>query len=199
MEAVLTLTWWKKGSDQIDCFVYSFLFYTHCWASSSYSKQNIGNNCILWVGFDTDARQLHTKSRESFQFPKIFGGLGIRSLYIKNWSLLLKLVWFIIANPNKWSVNCLLKKYAHNSDFRNIQAQATNSRLWRATLKTRQWLLTGSFRQINSGYHTILFHHNWWPGYNWVLLVPSDANFLCFGPDKNQDKLLILNLYDVLN
>lgn len=46
--------------------------------------------CDFWWGFDNASKHLYLKSWASFQFPKIYGGLGIRNLDFMNWSLVMK-------------------------------------------------------------------------------------------------------------
>jgi len=67
--------------------------------------------------------------------PKKFGGLTIREVRLSNISLLGKLVWNFLYDPQKLWVWVLSHKYIKGGDIWNIKVEGNISLIWRSSLK----------------------------------------------------------------
>lgn len=94
---------------------------------------------MCWVAWDTMA------------LPKYAGGLGFRDIETFNDSLLAKIGWRLIKEPNSLLAQVLRGKYYRDSNFLDCSIPTTASHGWRSILAGREILRKGLSWAVGDG------------------------------------------------
>lgn len=100
---------------------------------------NPGKEKMCWVAWDTMA------------LPKYAGGLGFRDIETFNDSLLAKIGWRLIKEPNSLLAQVLRGKYYRDSNFLDCSIPTTASHGWRSILAGREILRKGLSWAVGDG------------------------------------------------
>uniref|UniRef100_A0A803QDC9 RNase H type-1 domain-containing protein n=1 Tax=Cannabis sativa TaxID=3483 RepID=A0A803QDC9_CANSA len=79
-------------------------------------------------------------------------------------AFLMKWAWKLLVEDNSLWVQIVNAKYMRNKDFFDIEAQPSDSTMWKAILKARQYIHKGICIRIGNGEDTSIWFHPWVPG-----------------------------------
>jgi hypothetical protein len=102
-------------------------------------------NSFWWGHKPANSRGMHWLSWERLSVPKVFGGMGFKSLKAFNQAVIGKQAWKLITNPDTLITRLLKAKYFLHSDYFGASLGHNPSYVWRGL-----WIVRG---KINQGLH----------------------------------------------
>ena len=97
-------------------------------------------NAFWWGHNSTNSRGLHWLSWERLLVPKIFGGMGFKSLRAFNLAMIGKQAWKMVTNSDALITKLLKAKYYPHSDFFSASLGHNPSYVWRSLWNTRDFI-----------------------------------------------------------
>ncbi|XP_057418984.1 uncharacterized protein LOC130713213 [Lotus japonicus] len=95
-----------------------------------------------------------------FPMPRQDGGIGVRDTSFANTSLLGKLVWTLLQDPEKLWARVLSHKYLGSKSILDVVASSSTSSLWKGIPRARDVLKEGFRFKLGNG-TTSIWYHNW--------------------------------------
>ncbi|XP_056862666.1 uncharacterized protein LOC130510404 [Raphanus sativus] len=105
----------------------------------------------FWWDANPEKRKMCWVAWDTMTLPKYAGGLGFRDIEIFNDSLLAKIGWRLIKEPNSLLAQVLLGKYAHSTSFMDCPIPSSASHGWRSVLAGRDILRKGLSWAVGNG------------------------------------------------
>jgi hypothetical protein len=109
---------------------------------------------FIWKG--TGDSGMHLVGWNKISQPRRFGGLGVRIARFQNVSLLGKLIWEVLNNPDKLWVRLMSEKYLKGRSIFKV-AVTGGSATWNSINKTLHMLKDGFSVKIGDGYSKFWF------------------------------------------
>lgn len=131
-----------------------------------------GDRKICWLAWDKLTK------------PKSLGGLAFRDVQMFNQTLLGKIAWRILKNPDCLLSRVLKGKYCHSQSFLTTPASFCSSHGWTWIIWGRDLLLSHLGKAIGNGYTTRVWSDSW---INLADYAPSDPP-----QNKNTTSLLLI-------
>lgn len=101
-------------------------------------------NSFLWGLEDGGKKKIHSATGNRLCVPKKFGGLGFRSMYFFNLTLLVKQWWRFLTQPRSPPCRNFKTKYFPISDFIGSMECASPSFIWKSIHMAKVVLLEGT-------------------------------------------------------
>ncbi|XP_024171571.1 uncharacterized mitochondrial protein AtMg00310-like [Rosa chinensis] len=117
----------------------------------------------FWWGSSFDKRKIHLKKWDDLCHAKEVGGLGFRTLFEFNMSMLAKQAWRVISNPESLVAQLYKARYYPYGNFWNVNAHATPSYSWRSIFAIREFIQTGAFWQVGTRHNVSVWNYAWIP------------------------------------
>ena len=123
----------------------------------------------FWWGFDEGKHHCYLTAWKNFLFPISRGGLGMRDMELVNIAMLLKLAWRFIIDPRALWVRVLSSKYLRYDDFWSINANSSNSDLWKSLFSIRHIMYQYSCWSIGRGDKINIWCDVWIPNFHFPI------------------------------
>jgi len=107
---------------------------------------------------------MHWLSWERLSVPKIFGGMGFKSLRAFNLAMIGKQAWKLISNPDSLITKLLKAKYFPHSDYFSASIGHNPSYVWRSFWSVRNYLKRGLKWSIGMGETISVWNQLWLKG-----------------------------------
>jgi hypothetical protein len=121
------------------------------------------NRDFLWVSTN-ERKKMHMVSRDKVCRPKDLGGLSLYSTKARNLTLLAKLNWRVMEDPDSLWAKTLIAKYCPNGIMdERLGTRRSGSRNWKGLKKGHEVFRKGLRWVVNNG-HEISFWHDLWVG-----------------------------------
>ena len=117
----------------------------------SLCKQTQSLLTCFWWDANPEKKKMCWVSWDTLALPKYAGCLGFRDIETFNDSLLAKIGWRLIKEPQSLLAQVLLGKYSRNQSFLECTIPATASHGWRSILAGREILLKGLSWAVGDG------------------------------------------------
>ena len=121
------------------------------------------NRDFLW-GSTNERKKMHMVSRDKVCRPKDLGGLSLYSTKARNLTLLAKLNWRVMEDPDSLWAKTLIAKYCPNGIMdERLGTRRSGSSNWKGLKKGHEVFRKGLRWVVNNG-HEISFWHDLWVG-----------------------------------
>ena len=119
----------------------------------------------FWWRGQSRTKRCHWVAWDKMTMSKKCGGLGFRDLICFNLSMLAKISWPVLHNPNSVLAQLLRDKYFHATSFLKANRRNKSSWGWKGILLGRQVLLCGLRWRVGNGSSIHAANDSW-------LLIP---------------------------
>ncbi|XP_056842856.1 uncharacterized protein LOC130507579 [Raphanus sativus] len=137
-----------------------------------------------WWDNDENSRKMAWISWEHMAKPKAIGGLGFRDFQNFNISLLAKIGWRLLQNPNSLLARTLFGKYCSDSNVLSVSVTSSCSHGWRSILLGRDLLIKNLGWTIGNGTSVNVWSDPW---------LSLTSQLLPMGPPNESQKELTVS------
>ena len=127
----------------------------------------------FWWDANPEKRKMCWVAWDTLTQPKYAGGLGFRDIETFNDSLIGKIGWRLISNPESLLAHVLLGKYAWKSSFMDCSVPSAASHGWRSIIVGRELLRKGLSWTVGNGEDIRVWQDPW---------ISCDTSTTPFGP-----------------
>lgn len=120
-------------------------------------------NSFWWGHNSTNSRGMHWLSWERLSVPKVFGGMGFKSLKAFNMAMIGKQAWKLVSNPDALITKLLKAKYYPQSDYFDASIGHNPSYVWRGLWTVRESVKRGMKWSIGTGDNISVWQQPWLP------------------------------------
>lgn len=118
-------------------------------------------NTFWWGHNSNNSKGLHWMSWERLSVPKVFGGMGFKSLRAFNLAMIGKQAWKLVTHPDSLLTRLLKARYYPHGDYFSASIGHNPSYVWRSLWNAREVINQGLRWSIGTGETISVWNQPW--------------------------------------